>query len=589
MSRKQHQDHRLARRQGPSLQYQNVAGGHPEKQLAADVAVDCGWGNLIMAHSFRDPGAVAGVLEDEPEGRRNIAIYVRDPHVILSRAPQSLFLDPSHTYRIWFNQYHTHNFHARGFGVRLLRSRVDAAGINRIYEMRQMVPVAPNFIWRQRTSRLLTYIVAEDHDSGEIIGTATGVDHVKAFDDPEQGSSLWCLAVDPQTQHPGVGEALVRYLIEHYLARGRSFLDLSVMHNNKQAISLYEKLGFQRVPVFAVKHKNAINEPLFTGPGPEGKLNPYARIITNEAMRRGVQVEVLDAEEGYFRLFLGGRSIVCRESLSELTTAVAMSRCEDKRVTHRVLRKAGLKVPAQAVAGEVEANNDFLERYNAVVVKPALGEQGNGISVDVRDPDGLQAAINHARHFSERVILEEFCPGEDLRLVVINFELVAAAVRKPPRIMGDGRHTITELIEKQSRRRGAATGGESKIPLDAETRRCVELVGCRMDQILDYGVTLSVRKTANLHTGGTIHDVTDNVHPALVNAAVLAARTIGVPVVGIDLMVPSPFGPDYAFIEANERPGLANHEPQPTAERFVDLLFPLSRSFAMRRSAGAAA
>jgi len=253
-----------------------------------------------------------------------------------------------------------------------------------------------------------------------------------------------------------------------------------------------------------------------------------------------------------------------------------MSRCEDKRVTHRVLRKAGLKVPAQAVAGEVEANNDFLERYNAVVVKPALGEQGNGISVDVRDPDGLQAAINHARHFSERVILEEFCPGEDLRLVVINFELVAAAVRKPPRIMGDGRHTITELIEKQSRRRGAATGGESKIPLDAETRRCVELVGCRMDQILDYGVTLSVRKTANLHTGGTIHDVTRKLHPELRAAGEEAARVLDIPVVGLDFMVAGVDKPDYTIIEANERPGLANHEPQPTAERFLDLLFPLS-------------
>jgi len=576
MSRKIHQDHRTARRRGPSLQYQNIAEMPEHRQLVADAVVDCGWGNLIMAHSFSDAGKVASVLEDEPEGRRNIAIYVRDPHVILARAPQSLFLDPSHTYRMWFNHYYPGNFHPRGFGVRLLRSRVDAAGINRIYSLRQMVPVAPTFIWRQRTSRLLTYIVAEDHDSGEIIGTATGVDHLKAFEDPEQGASLWCLAVDPQSQHPGVGEALVRYLIEHYQARGRAFLDLSVMHNNRQAIALYEKLGFQRVPVFAIKRKNAINEPLYTGPGPEGKLNPYARIITNEAMRRGVQVQVVDAEEGYFRLSLGGRSILCRESLSELTSAVAMSRCEDKRVTHRVLRNAGLRVPVQTVAGEVAANVDFLERHGAVVVKPAIGEQGHGISVDVRDPDGLQAAINHARQFSERVILEEFCPGEDLRLVVINFELVAAAVRKPPKIMGDGRHSINELIEKQSRRRAAATGGESKIPLDAETRRVVELAGYRMDQILDYGVSLEVRKTANLHTGGTIHDVTRKLHPELRAAGEEAARVLDMPVVGLDFMVAAVDKPDYTIIEANERPGLANHEPQPTAERFLDLLFPLS-------------
>ena len=85
-----------------------------------------------------------------------------------------------------------------------------------------------------------------------------------------------------------------------------------------------------------------------------------------------------------------------------------------------------------------------------------------------------------------------------------------------------------------------------------------------------------VRKTANLHTGGTIHDVTGEVHPRLVEAACTAARAIEIPVVGIDFMVKSPAEPEYVFIEANERPGLANHEPQPTAERFVDLLFPQS-------------
>ena len=88
----------------------------------------------------------------------------------------------------------------------------------------------------------------------------------------------------------------------------------------------------------------------------------------------------------------------------------------------------------------------------------------------------------------------------------------------------------------------------------------------------------ALRKAANLHTGGTIHDVTEEVHPRLIAAAVRAARAIEIPVTGIDFIVKSPREPDYWFIEANERPGLANHEPQPTAERFVDLLFPLSRS-----------
>lgn len=548
----------------------------PDPTLPEDVALDCGWGRLVIAHTFREPQAVAKALDQETNGRRDIAFYVEDPHVILAQAPHSLFLDPSHTYRLQLAHYQPHRHTLRGYTVRRLRTRTDAAGINRVYEARQMVPVEPTFIWKQRLSRTLTYLVAEDHQSGEIIGTATGVDHVNAFADPDGGASLWCLAVDPQTRHPGVGEALVRYLAEHYQARGRAYLDLSVLHNNRQAIRLYEKLGFQRVPVFAVKRRNAINEPLYTGPCEEDKLNPYARLITHEARRRGVNVEVLDAENGYFRLSLGGRAITCRESLSDMTSAVAMSRCEDKAVTLKLLRGCGLSVPAQTVAAEPDTNEAFLEKHGAVVVKPAFGEQGHGISVNITDADQLQAAINRARRYSDRVLLEQFCAGEDLRIVVINYAVVAAAVRRPPKIVGDGVLTIEQLIDKQSRRRAAATGGESTIPLDDETRRCLKNAGFAPGDVLTYGYSLQVRNTANLHTGGTIHDVTAKLHPALHDAAIAAARALEIPVVGLDFMVPAVDQPDYVIIEANERPGLANHEPQPTAERFLDLLFPLT-------------
>src|SRR5690606_38013259 len=137
---------------------------------------------------------------------------------------------------------------------------------------------------------------------------------------------------------------------------GRGYIDLSVMHDNTQAIALYEKLGFERVPVFCVKKKNAINEPLFIAEPPEARLNPYAAIIVNEARRRGILVDVLDEEAGYFSMHFGGRSVVCRESLTELTTAIAMSRCDDKRVTLRCLRNAGLNVPDQQPAGSRQDN-----------------------------------------------------------------------------------------------------------------------------------------------------------------------------------------------------------------------------------------
>src|SRR5690606_24317611 len=116
---------------------------------------------------------------------------------------------------------------------------------------------------------------------------------------------------------------------------------------------------------------------------------------------------------------------------------------------------------------------------------------------------------------------------------------------------------VRQLIERQSRRRAAATDGESTIPLDAETERAVVAAGLSLDSVAEAGLEFAVRKGANLHTGGTIHDVTKDVHPDLVSAAVRAARAIDIPVAGIDFMVHSPEKPHYHFIEANERPGLA--------------------------------
>ena len=172
------------------------------------------------------------------------------------------------------------------------------------------------------------------------------------------------------------------------------------------------------------------------------------------------------------------------------------------------------------------------------------------------------------------MLLEEFGEGQDLRVIVIDYQVVAAAIRRPPTVTGNGQAAVRELIEKQSRRRAAATGGESRIPIDAETRRCLARCGHDLDDVLPDGQTVAVRETANLHTGGTLHDVTDELSGTLREVSVRCAEALDMPVVGLDFIVPGPASEDYLFIEANERPGLANHEPQPTAERFMDFLFP---------------
>ena len=544
------------------------------ESMSEDVVLELGWGRLIFGQTFADPENLADVLREEAKGRRDICIYAREPHVLVSRAPAELFIDPSHTYRLRFTDDDIAPTQ-RGFTIRALRSREEADEMNRVYVRCGMVPAPVDVIWDNHLHRdAVDYLIAVT-DDGAVLGTVTGVDHVALFSAPENGSSLWTLAVDPAAPLPGVGAALTLALAELYRTRGRAYMDLSVAHDNGAAIALYEKLGFTRVPVMAVKRKNAINEPLFTHP-PEtvDDLNPYARIIADEAIRRGIWVEVIDAEAGEMKMSHGGRSVITRESLSEYTSAVAMSRCDDKRLTRRIVSEAGIAVPRGRLATFDQADHDFLAEVGDVVVKPTRGEQGKGITVGVTDSGELDAALARAREQYPEVLIEQRAEGDDLRLVVIDGKVVAAALRRPAEVTGTGRHTIRELIEAQSRRRAAATGGESVIPMDAVTEATVTEAGWSFDDVLPEGERLRVRRTANLHQGGTIHDVTAIVHPDLRAVAVTAAAAIGIPVTGIDLLVPDVTSPDYVFIEANERPGLANHEPQPTAKAFVDFLFP---------------
>ena len=542
---------------------------------AAAVTVDLGWGRLVFGQTFDDPHALAAVLRTEELGQRDICIYHPEPHVLVSQAPHELFLDPSHTYRHWMAGWEGEAWSAPGVRIRPMEVE-DIDAVNRIYLRSGMVSAPQEVMAANAENDAFIYLVAEDRSSGEVIGTVTGLDHVRVFGDAENSCSLWCLAVDPQALRGKVGESLTRTLLAEFAHRGRDYLDLSVMHDNVPALRLYEKLGFTRVPVFAVKRKNPINERFFVAPpGAEfDDLNPYARIIADEARRRGIIVEVLDAEGGFLRLSHGGRTVTTRESLSQLTSGVAVSWCDDKRVTRRLLEKAGLRVPRGVDATTPEADARFVAEVGEVVVKPARGEQGRGITVGVTTVEELAAAVALARGQCPDVLLEECCRGEDLRVVVIDHDVVAAAVRRPATVVGDGVHTVAELITTQSRRRAAATGGESSIPLDDITIAAVRASGYDLDAVVPEGELLQVRRTANLHTGGTIHDVTDELHPVLAEAAVTASQVLELPVTGLDLLVPAVDGPDYVVIEANERPGLANHEPQPTAQRFVDLLFP---------------
>ncbi len=546
-------------------------------QESENIVFDCGWGRLIFGNTFDDPEQLVDALRNEQRGKRNIVIYSSEPHVALSIAPQEVFLDPSHHFRLLKENYKPGPKRREGFCIRSFDARRDIDRMNQIYQSRDMVLVDPSYLREMENQGKMSLFVAEDTKTGKILGVITCLDHEKIYRDKQKGVSLWALAVDPQAIQPGIGELLLRHSAEHFFRAGREFIDLSVLHDNDQAIGLYQKLGFHKVSFFFIKHKSAINEKLYTGLIPENLLNPYAMIIINEARRRGIATEILDDELNLFSLSFGGRTIRCRESLSELTSSIALQICSDKALTQKVLQDNGLKVPRQMIVSTPEHNVEFLNKYRRIVVKPAQGEQGVGVSVDLSNPEEVELAVERARKVSETVLLEEFVAGRDLRVLVINNEVVAAAFRQPAQIKGNGVFTIRELIEKQSRRRQSATGGESSIPLDEETLRCIQAAGYTLDSIIGVGERLNVRKTANLHTGGTIHDVTDQLHPELAQACLQAAQALQIPVVGIDLIIVDDQKLKYKIIEANERPGLANHEPHPTAERFIDLLFPQTK------------
>lgn len=293
-----------------------------------------------------------------------------------------------------------------------------------------------------------------------------------------------------------------------------------------------------------------------------------------EARRRGITVRVDDEERAIFRLEHAGTVIRCRESLTDRTSAITYEICADKRLTHDVLERAGYRVPRRTTYRDAAAARRFLDACGRVVVKPCRGEQGHGVTVDVNDPDTLERAVALARRWDESVLLEEFVPGRDLRVIAIGYRFVAAIERHPPVVQGDGTATVDQLVRRFNQERLAATQGESQVPLDEETRRCAALAGAGWNDVVPAGVAVPLRKTANYHTGGSITDVTSDVSPALRRVAEGASRALCIPVVGFDFLTPDVRGEEYVIVEANERPGLANHEPQPVPQRFVDFLFP---------------
>lgn len=270
------------------------------------------------------------------------------------------------------------------------------------------------------------------------------------------------------------------------------------------------------------------------------------------------------------------------------TRHIAVELASDKEETNIILADLGLPVPKQHLVSTFRAAIRAAERIGyPVVVKPLNANHGRGVSTDLNSREELEVAYDKAKEHSRSVIVESFIVGLDHRMVVINGELIAVAKRMPGHVVGDGKHTVEELVEivNQDPRRGV--GHEkvlTRLEFDHQAERLLKLGGYDKNTVLADGEVFFLRRTANLSTGGTAIDVTDIVHPDNREMAVRAINAIGLDVGGVDFLT-SDISKSFretggAICEINAAPGFRMHvapsegTPRDVASPVIEMLFP---------------
>ncbi|TFZ04480.1 cyanophycin synthetase [Ramlibacter rhizophilus] len=315
------------------------------------------------------------------------------------------------------------------------------------------------------------------------------------------------------------------------------------------------------------------------------RLGPSTGSIVQAAVARGVPFQRLT--EGSLVQFGWGkhqRRIWAAEV--DQTSAVSESIAQDKELSKRLLRSVGVPVPAgRPVADEADAWAAALEVGLPVVVKPRDGNQGKGITVNVNTREGMALAYKAAVEIGE-VMVEKYLRGSDHRLLVVGDQLVAAARREPPVVVGDGECTVAELVAKVNadpRRGDGHATSLTKIRIDDIAIALLAEQGLRIDSVPARGQRVPMRHNANLSTGGTATDVTDDVHPEVAERAIAAAQMVGLHVCGVDMVCESVLAPleeqGGGIVEVNAAPGLRMHlspsygKPRNVGEAIVAHMF----------------
>ncbi len=295
-------------------------------------------------------------------------------------------------------------------------------------------------------------------------------------------------------------------------------------------------------------------------------LGPSTRSMVTAAIIRGIPVRRL-TEGSLVQLGWGRKQRKILAAATSQTSAVAEDIVQDKDLTRRLLHEVGLPVPRGRPVDSVEDAWAAAQEIGVpVVIKPRDGNQGRGVALNLSSQEQVTAAYHAALEESDSIIVEQFAEGEDYRLLVIGREFVAASRRMPAHVIGDGERSITALVaivNGDPRRAADHAAALSRIKIDTIALAVLAEQGCTPDTILEKDRLVLIRRNANLSTGGTAVDITDEVHPTIKEAAIEAAQAVGLDICGIDLMaidITQPLSErNGVIIELNARPGLRMH------------------------------
>ncbi|MDQ3906830.1 MAG: cyanophycin synthetase, partial [Acidobacteriota bacterium] len=321
------------------------------------------------------------------------------------------------------------------------------------------------------------------------------------------------------------------------------------------------------------------------------ELGPSTRAIVESAERRGIPWARI-GDGSLVQLGHGRRRKLIQAATTEGTSAVACEVASDKDLTKELLARVSIRVPrGKIVIDEEEAVAALGELGGPVVAKPLDGRQGRGVSLDLRTAEEVRQGFRHASVYSGQVIIEEQFAGRNYRVLVVGYRVVAASERIPCHVVGDGRSTISELIEIANRDPLRGDGHEkplTRIVVDEIALAHLRKSGLSLDCVPAAGERVYLRESINLSTGGTARDVTDEVHASVARACERAARVVGLDVCGVDLVLPDIARPldeqGGGFIELNAAPGLRMHlfpaegRPRDVGEAIVGTLYPKGAS-----------